>query len=171
MSEPTQDETIVRCSCGSVEVELIGRPIVCAACYCRDCDAGSRQIEALPNATPVRDADGATSYILYRKDRVKRLSGAQYLQGRKIKENSVTNRVVATCCNTAMFVNFDRGPHWASVYRARLERDAPPLQMRINTKFRQANNHLPSDVPSYPTFPLRLAAKLIASRIAMLVRQ
>ena len=68
MSEPTQDETIVRCSCGSVEVELIGRPIVCAACYCRDCDAGSRQIEALPNATPVRDADGATSYILYRKD-------------------------------------------------------------------------------------------------------
>jgi hypothetical protein len=171
MSEPTQDETIVRCSCGSVEVELIGRPIVCAACYCRDCDAGSRQIEALPNAAPVRDADGATSYILYRKDRVKCSSGAQLLQGRKIKENSVTNRVVATCCNTAMFVNFDRGPHWVSVYRTRLERDAPPLQMRINTKFRQANNRLPSDVPSYPTFPLRLAAKLIASRIAMLVRQ
>ncbi len=171
MSEPKQEEMIVRCSCERVEVKLIGPPIVSAACHCQDCDAGARQIEALPNATPVRDADGATSYVLYRKDRVKFSNGAQLLQGHKIKEKSVTNRVVATCCNTAMFVNFDRGPHWVSVYRARLERDAPALQMRINTKFRRANTHIPNDVPSYPTFPLSLAAKLIASRIAMLLRR
>jgi hypothetical protein len=171
MSEPKQDDTIIRCSCWNVEVKLIGPPIACAACYCQDCDAGARQIEVLPNAAPVRDTDSATSCVLYRKDRVKCSNGAQVLQGRKIKEKSVTNRVVATCCNTAMFVDFDRGPHWVSVYRARLERDAPALQMRINTKFRRANNHLPNDVPSHPTFPLSLAAKLIASRIAMLLRQ
>ena len=40
MSGPTQDGTIIRCSCGKVEVELIGTPIACAACYCRDCDTG-----------------------------------------------------------------------------------------------------------------------------------
>lgn len=168
MSEPTQDDTTIRCSCGDVEVKLIGAPIACAACYCRDCDAGSRRIETLANAGPVRDADGATSYVLYRKDRVRCSSGAQFLQGSKLNEKSITNRVVATCCNSAMFVNFDRGPHWVSVYRNRLEGHAPSLQMRINTKFRQSNDPLPSDVPGYPTFPLSLAAKLIGSRIAML---
>jgi hypothetical protein len=167
MSEPTQDDAIIRCSCGKVAVELIGPPIACGACYCRDCDAGSRQIEALPNAAPVRDADGATAYVLYRKDRVRCSSGAQFLQGSKLNEKSITNRVVATCCNSAMFVNFDRGPHWVSVYRTRLESHAPPLQMRINTKFRQSNDPIPHDVPGYPTFPLSLAAKLIGWRIAM----
>lgn len=112
MSGPTQDGTIIRCSCGKVEVELIGAPIACAACYCRDCDAGARRIEALPNAGPVRDADGATSYVLYRKDRVRCSNGAQLLRGSKLNEKSITNRVIATCCNSAMFVNFDRGPHW-----------------------------------------------------------
>lgn len=168
MSGPTQDGTIIRCSCGKVEVELIGAPIACAACYCRDCDTGARRIEALPNAGPVRDADGATSYVLYRKDRVRCSNGAQLLRGSKLNEKSITNRVIATCCNSAMFVNFDRGPHWVSVYRNRLEGHAPPLQMRINTKFRQSNDPLPNDVPGYPTFPLSLAGKLIGSRIAML---
>jgi len=171
MSEPKQDDTIIRCSCGNVEVKLIGPPIVCTACYCQDCNAGSGQIEALPNATPVRNPDGSTSYILYRNDRVKCSSGAQLLQGHKIKEKSATNRAVATCCNSAMYVNFDSGPHWVSVYRTRLGKNAPPLQMRINTKFRQANSHIPNDVPSYSTFSLSLVAKLIASRIGMLLRQ
>jgi len=73
--------------------------------YCTDCQLGSRQIEDLPNAGSVRDADGGTAYILFRKDRFKCSRGADLLKGYKLKDISPTNRVVATCCNSAMFMN------------------------------------------------------------------
>jgi hypothetical protein len=171
MSEPPKNDTTARCSCGNVELEAIGAPITSVVCYCNDCQEGSRQIEALPNARPVRDPDGGTAYVLCRKDRVKCSRGAQFLLGHKIKEKSVTNRVVATCCNSAMFLNFDSGPHWVSVYRARFHGNVPPLEMRNYTKFRPAHSDVPNDVPSYSTFPLRFVAKLIAAKIAMLLHR
>ncbi|MGZ5900627.1 MAG: GFA family protein, partial [Reyranella sp.] len=57
------------CLCGGVEIEATGAPITSSVCYCADCQRGSRQIEDLPNAGPVREADGGTAYILFRKDR------------------------------------------------------------------------------------------------------
>jgi hypothetical protein len=171
MSGSPRITTTARCSCGSVELEAIGSPIVGAACYCGDCQEGARQIEALPNAGPVQDQDGGTAYLLYRKDRVRYLRGAQFLQGYKIKEKSATNRVVATCCNSAMLLNFDGGPHWVSLYRARFVGDVPPLQMRINTKFKPVNSVVPNDVPAYSSFPLKFVGKLIAAKVAMLLRR
>ncbi len=47
------------------------------------------------------------------------------LKGLKLKEKSATNRVVATCCNSAMVLNFDDGKPWVSVYRRRLAGDVP----------------------------------------------
>lgn len=167
MFELPRHQTNARCACGGVELEAIGAPIVSAVCYCDDCQEGSRLIEALPNARPVRDADGGTAYVVYRKDRVKCSKGAQYLRGNKIKEKSATNRVVATCCNSAMFLNFDDEKHWVDIYRARFQGDVPPLQMRICTKFKSEIGDVPNDVPSYPNFPLRFLAKLLAARIAM----
>ena len=107
-----------------------------AVCYCDDCQKGARQIEALPNAGAVADPDGGTPYILYRKDRFACTKGADLLKSYKLKQTSATNRVVATCCNSAMFVNFDRGPFWVTAYRARFHGDLPPLQLRICTKFK-----------------------------------
>lgn len=171
MSEPPKNHTTARCSCGGVELEAIGAPITSVACYCDDCQEGSRQIEALPNARPVRDPDGGIAYVLYRKDRVECSRGVQFLQRCKITEKLATNRVVATCCNSAMFMNFDDSKHWVPVYRASLQGDAPPLEMRVQTKFKPAGSDLPNDVPSYPAWPLKFMAKLVAARIAMLLRQ
>jgi hypothetical protein len=168
MSAPPKNVTIARCSCGSVELEAIGAPISSVVCYCDDCQESSRQIEALPNAGPVQDPDGGTAYILYRKDRVKCSRGALLLKSHKIREKSATNRVVATCCNSAMFLNFDDGKHWVDVYRARLQGDILPSQMRICTKFKPENGDVRSDVPSYSSYPLKFLAKLLAARIAML---
>jgi len=70
MSAPPKSEMTASCSCGSVELEAVGAPIASVVCYCDDCQEGSRQIEALPNARPVQDPDGGTAYVLYRKDRV-----------------------------------------------------------------------------------------------------
>jgi len=171
MSEGLRADTTARCSCGSVEFEAIGTPITSVVCYCDDCQEGSRQIEAFPNAAPVRDTDGGTAYILYRKDRVKCSRGAELLKRHKIREKSATNRVVATCCNSPMMLNFDDSKWWISVYRARVQGDLPPLQMRICTRFKPENGDLPNDVPSYSTFPLKFLAKQLAARIAMLLHR
>jgi hypothetical protein len=171
MSAIPKSYTTARCSCGSVELQAMGAPIVGAACYCDDCQEGFRQIEALRNASPVRDSNGGTEYLLYRKDRIKCTRGAELLHGYKIAEKSATNRVVATCCNSAMLLNFDDRKHWVSMCRVRFQGDVPPLQMRVMTKFKPENSDLPRDVPSYPRFPLRFVAKLVAARIAMLLYQ
>ena len=157
------------CRCGGVEIEATGAPIVSSVCYCTDCQRGSRQIEALPDAGSVRDDDGGTAYILFRKDRIKCTKGAELLKGYKLKDISITNRVVATCCNSAMFMNFDKGPHWISAYRARFRGALPPLQMRICTKFKPEHVVLPTDVPNYPGYPVGLIFKLLVSRLAMLI--
>jgi hypothetical protein len=169
MSASPKNVLIAACSCGSVELEANGAPIVSAVCYCEDCQEGSRQIEALPNAGPVRDPDGGTPYIVFRKDRVKCTRGAPLLKSHKITEKSVTNRVIAACCNSAMFLNFDDGKHWVNVYRSRVKGNMPPLQMRICTKFRPENGDIPCDVPSHPTYPFKFLAKLLAARIAILL--
>jgi hypothetical protein len=155
------------CACGSVDLKASGKPIVSAACYCDDCQKGAAQIEALPNAASVRDPDGGTSYMLYRKDRFECSKGAELLKPHKLKDASPTNRVVATCCNSAMFVNFDRGPHWVSAYKARFHGDLPPVQARICTKFKPDGIVLSDDVPSYRSYPPSFIVKLLASRIAM----
>jgi hypothetical protein len=157
------------CSCGSVELEAFGRPIASSVCYCDDCRKGAEQIEALPNAGTVRDPDGGAAYILYRKDRIACSKGAELLKSYKLKESSATNRVVAGCCNSAMFVNFDKGPHWVSAYRARFRGELPPLQFRICTKSKPDDTELPGDVPSYKGYAPGLIFKLLASRAAMLL--
>lgn len=159
------------CACGGVELKAFGRPIVSAVCYCDDCQKGADQIEALPAAGAVRDPDGGTAYILYRKDRIACTKGAELLRNYKLKETSITNRVVAACCNSAVFMNFDRGPLWVSAYRARFAGELPPLQARICMKSKPDGVVLPEDVPSYLGYPPGLLVKLLASRVAMLLGQ
>lgn len=161
-------QTIAQCGCGSVEIGVVGKPILGAVCYCDDCQEGARQIEALPSAFPVMSAEGGTGLLLFRKDRMNFLKGSKLLRDYRIKDSSPTRRVVATCCNSAMFIDFQKG-HWFSVYRARFGDDAPPIQVRIQTKFKPDIDTILNDVPSYKTYPLRFIVKLMAARIAMLV--
>ena len=159
------------CVCGRVALEATDDPIVTAVCYCNDCREGARRIEALPNAVAVLEPGGGTAYLLFRKDRICCAQGDALLKSYKLEETSATKRVVATCCNSAMFVNFDKGPHWVSAYRARFHGDLPPVEMRICTKFRPGDAELPGDAPNYSGYPLRLMARLFVARVAMLLRQ
>ena len=155
------------CKCGSVAFEAVGSPIVRAICYCDDCQEGSRRIEALTNAPPVLEPDGGTAYLLYRKDRFRCIKGNQLLADLRLKEASPTRRVIASCCGSAMILDFEKG-HWLSVYRARFE-DPPPPQMRVQTRFKPEGAKIPNDVPSYATFPLSFMAKLVLARLNMLL--
>jgi hypothetical protein len=75
--------------------------------------------------------------------------------------------MVATCCNAAVILTFDDSKHWVNLYRARVIGIAPPVRMQICTGHRQART--PDTVPAYSGYPLRLLAKLLAARIAMLL--
>jgi hypothetical protein len=70
-----------------------------------------------------------------------------------------------------MFMDFDDSKHWVSVYRARFGGDAPPVRMRICTKFKPESGDVPGDARGYSGFPFRFLAKLVAARIAMLLRR
>ncbi len=156
------------CVCGRVRCQAVGTPILSAVCYCDNCQAGGRQIEALHNAARVLDADGGTPYLTYRDDRFSVIAGADLLVGYKIKDGAPTQRFVASCCNSGLFLKFGPG-HWVSAYRARFNGDLPPIEMRTQTKYRQAASDIPHDAPKYRKFPVKLFRKLLTSRIAMLI--
>ncbi|HXA48219.1 MAG TPA: hypothetical protein VNW52_11365 [Burkholderiaceae bacterium] len=166
MANTLKQSMTVRCACGSVELETTGAPILGATCYCVDCQEAGRQIEQLHNAPRVLDPTGGTDALLYRKDRLKYTKGAELLFDHKLKEGAPTRRVVARCCNSAMFLDFQKG-HWFSVYRARFAGDVPPVQMRIQTKSRQPATSEPGDIPSYAGYPPKFMLKLLAAKIAM----
>lgn len=157
-----------RCSCGGVAFEATGAPILSADCYCDSCQEGARRIEALPGAPKVLSADGGTGYVLYRNDRVRCAKGVALLKNHKLTPGSPTNRVIATCCNTAMVVGFDDSKHWFSMYRARFAGDAPPPALRVCTKFKPAGTVLANDIPNHAGYPPGFILKLVAARIAML---
>lgn len=160
-------QMIAACACGSVEIKATDTPIACAVCYCDDCQAGARHMEALPGAPRVLDAAGGSAYVVYRKDRVCCIKGAALLEPYKIRATSATNRVVASCCNSAMLLNFDDWKHWVDIYRARIRGPAPPVQMYMCTRFASAVTDGPPDVPQFQGYPIRLLAKLIKARLAM----
>jgi hypothetical protein len=68
-----------------------------------------------------------------------------------------------------MYLNFDDGKHWIDVYRSRIRGEAPPLQLRVCTKFKPGNGAQPSDVASFPGYPPRFLARLLLARLAMLL--
>jgi hypothetical protein len=123
---------VATCRCGKVTIEAIGRPILTASCSCASCRDAGRRLERLAGAPPVLDPDGGTSMILYRKDRVLCVAGRRHLEEHRLKPDSPTRRVVASCCNSAMFLDFTRG-HWLSMYRNRFATGAPPLETQVRT--------------------------------------
>jgi hypothetical protein len=156
----------VACQCGAVAFEAVGTPIVSTACYCASCQEAGRRLEQLAGAPPVLDADGATACVLYRKDRVRPLRGGERLEAHRLKPESPTRRVVATCCNSAMFLDFTKG-HWLTLYRGRLPESAPPLEMRVMTSERREGVELPGDAPNYATYSGRFMWKLLTAWAAM----
>ena len=94
------------------------------------------------------------------------MTGQQYLDEYRLKPNSPTRRVVAKCCNSAMFLDFTKG-HWLSMFRNRFPIGAPPVEMRVWTKERRVGVELAADLPNYSGHSSRLMLKLITAWIAM----
>ena len=154
------------CRCGQTAMEIAGDPIVTALCYCESCRTAGRSFDAVEGAPRTLDADGATDYCLYRKDRVTIVRGADHLREHRLKPGSATRRMVAACCDSPMFLEFTNG-HWLTVYRDRLTQPAPPPEMRVMAKDRVEGVVLSDAIPTYDTQPPRFMVKLLTSWAAM----
>ncbi len=158
------------CDCGQVQLGAQGAPIICLTCYCDDCQESARQLESHANARRIADVNGGTEFVLFRKDRVDYLRGADLLKGYKIEDGSATTRQVATCCNAPMAMVFEDSRHWIPVYRARILGEVPPIEMLICTKYAPVLIGAAGGVPAYTGYPMKFMARLLVSGIAMLLR-
>lgn len=156
----------VACRCNAVEIALAGPPFLVNICHCDDCQRASAELERLPGAPVILDAYGGSPYVLYRKDRVGLSRGRELLVNRRIEGERNTRRVVASCCNSPLFLDFEPG-HWLSIYQRLFDEPVPPARMRIQTRFMPPGD-LPDDgLPLHSGFPIGMIAKLLATRIAM----
>ena len=121
----------------------------------------------MPGAAPVLDPDDGTALTLFRANRFVVVRGVEKLVPHKLRADTITNRMVASCCNSAMFLSFDKGPHWVSVLCNRFAGEQPPIQFRHMTKYRTSALPYPDDVKTYPKFPVRFLGLVLRDRLAM----
>lgn len=164
--ENNKPGSLARCQCDRTALKVIGAPIVSTVCYCENCRTAGHAFECAEGAPQTVGADGGTAYCLYRKDRVAVVRGGEHLKEHRLTPDSKTRRVVATCCNAPMFLDFTAG-HWLSIYRARLPATVQRPQMRVLTMERPAGVILPKDIPAYPSYPPALMIRLLLSWAAM----
>lgn len=127
-------------------------------------------MKALPDGETLLDAHGGTRLVLYRKDRLDCLAGAEQLGAFRLKPDSPTRRIVATCCNSAMLLDFEKG-HWIDVYGQRwLPGPMPEPEMRTMVSGLPVGARLPGDIPNNRRQSLSFFAKLIAAWAAMRFR-
>lgn len=160
------DPLIGRCACGGVEVAVEGRPILVAACFCDDCQEAARRLEAEGGHAHL-SPNGGTEHLMVRRDRLRVTKGMERLGERRLKPESKTARLVASCCGTAMLLDFAPG-HWVDVHRAAFGAAAPPVNFRTMTRFAPAP--IPDDgIPSPAKHDARFFARLLAAWLPMLL--
>lgn len=85
----------------------------------------------------------------------------ELLAEHRLTDDSKTRRVVATCCNTPMFLDFTHG-HWLSIYGALWpEGTLPKLDLRTVTKHAPAGVVLTDDAPNARTHNVSFFFRLI----------
>ena len=166
--KPSRKRTVT-CKCRSVKIELTGEPILVNICHCDDCQRGSAELELLPGAPRILDSYGGTPYVLYRKDRIRFLQGKELLTNYRIEGEKNTRRVVASCCNSPVLLDFEPG-HWVSIYQQRFDAPIPPAQKRIQTRFMPPGQPPDDGIPLYRGFPFDIIVRLLFTRIAMGLR-
>lgn len=159
--------TPLSCACGQTRLSVDNTPIVAVECCCTSCRAAGNWLEELLNAPKIVEPNGATHFVLYRKDRVHVEEGADLLGEHRLTPTSATRRVVATCCNTAMFLEFTKG-HWLSLYGGLWPSESrPAIQMRTMTGDVLPGVTLSNDVPNPKSHTFSFMAKLMWAWVAM----
>lgn len=159
--------TQLQCACGRVRLETTGAPITSCECHCNSCRAAASRLQAIANGPSVQEPNGGTRYVLYRKDRVDFPGGWGLLKSFRLTDDAKTRRVLASCCNTPVFLEFENG-HWLSLYACLWPAGTlPRLELRTMTSDLPDPSVLPNDVPNMRRQSGRFFAKLLGAWIAM----
>lgn len=154
-------ETEFTCSCGASAFGLAGEPIIATECHCTSCRTAAERLKTLPDAAAISAPNGGTPFVLWRKDRVRCLRGAQHLRSFRLTSDSPTERVVAVCCNAPMYLSFKHG-HWLSLYAMRWpDGSGPAPTERTMTGDRTDRHLLSDDIPNPRRHSLTFFAKLL----------
>lgn len=159
--------TELACACGRVRLDVEGAPIVSSECYCDSCRTAGAKLEILPGAQRILDQNGGTRFVLYRKDRVRFREGEALLSALRLTPTSSTRRVVATCCTSPVFLEFENG-HWLSLYGGLWpDGTLPPLELRTMTSDLPDASVLDDQVPNGRRQSISFFAKLLGAWVAM----
>lgn len=161
------NRTEISCSCGHTRLELTAEPIASVECCCSSCREAAARMARLDGARPVLTDYSATPFVMYRKDRVRFLAGTENVKSFRLSSDASTDRVVATCCNTPVYLAF-KGGHWFSLYGILWpEGTLPPPEMRTMTSDLPDGASLPDDIPNAKKQSLGFFAKLFGAWVAM----
>ena len=159
--------THIGCACGQTRLEVSGNPILVSECLCNSCRAAAGRLAALPGARNTLTTYHATPAAEYRKDRIRILSGEENLKEFRLSPTAGSRRVVATCCNTPVFLEM-KGAHWLSLYLHLWPEEArPKAELRTMVGDLADTSGLPADMPNLKTHTVAFYAKLLAAWIAM----
>ena len=67
-----------------------------------------------------------------------------------------------------MYVAFDDKRPWVSALRAPFGPDAPPVEMRICTRFKRSEQKTDDGLPSHPGYPASMMVRILAVLPSML---
>lgn len=155
------------CRCGKVRLEAVGPPIAHIICYCDDCQAAACKIDALDNGWSGQGKDGGTPSLLFRRDRVSIVEGAEKIIEISVRKRTPTRRLVASCCNTALTQIHDNGWPHSGIKTSLFIGPVPPPEFRIHIRYAPAPRQLPRDLPKYPSVPARLVFRLLKAKLAL----
>ncbi len=160
----TDPTCVAQCRCGEVKVCAWGKPLIVSACYCDDCQASAQKLDLAPAA----GVDGGTEFMLFRRDRIACTRGADRLAPMRLTDASRTRRMIAGCCATPMYLAFDDRRPWVSAFRSNFGPNAPPVEMRICTRFRRPGTELGDNLPNHSGYPPSMMLRILAAWPLML---
>lgn len=160
-------KTELTCGCGQTRLALTGKPILVSECLCDSCRTAAGRLATLPGAKTILTACGGTPAAEYRKDRVRIAAGAQHLKEFRLSDDAASRRVVATCCNTPVFLEL-KGAHWLSIFLHLWPAETRPLvEMRTMTGDLPDASGLSTDVPNLKSHSVAFFARLLAAWAGM----
>ncbi len=162
----TQDIQLA-CACEKVQIEVAGAPIISAECHCNSCRAFGARLQREQGSPPFLEANGGTRFNLYRKDRIRFIKGTDLLGEVFLTHDAKTRRVIATCCNTPIYLEFSHA-HWLNLYGDLWPKGAQPaLDLRTMTSDLADRSALPNDVPNKKRQSIAFFGKLLGAWFAM----
>lgn len=155
------------CACGAVRLVVEGEPILACECCCLSCREAAARLQKSLAAPPMTTAAGATPFVLFRKDRARVVDGHENLAALRLTPTSSTRRVLARCCATPLFLEFEKG-HWLSLYAALWPDEARPApSLRTMVSDHPNPTELSPDIPNYARQSAGFMWKLLRAWVAM----